>query len=138
MRTKANTDEIKNNKKNKTGNKEKKVTATQIYFSTIYNKLFYIVMSLSMAVMLDIISTVSTDTNITIIYWICIIIYSIIIFLIYEISKIIKKHKGKLEVKKVSTKYIALRILFTIIYTIIASMLVTIISIVYTIQTLKG
>jgi archaellum biogenesis protein FlaJ (TadC family) len=89
-----------------------------------------------MAIMLDIISNADTDTNLTILYWECIIVYAVLIYLVYEISKLIKKHKGKLEVKKVSSKYIALRIVFTLIYTIIASAIVTVISIVYTVHNL--
>jgi hypothetical protein len=137
VKNKATKTKSKVDKKVKTKEKkEKKITATQIYFSTVYNKLFYIVASVSMAIMLDIISNADTDTNLTILYWECIIVYAVLIYLVYEISKLIKKHKGKLEVKKVSSKYIALRIVFTLIYTIIASAIVTVISIVYTVHNL--
>ena len=98
-----------------------------IFFSTIYNKIYYIASSLMIALLLEMITTLSINMNPTIIYWIAIIIYFISMYILYVICKKYRKKHNKLNIKKLSYKYIALRMFIMIIYTMLMTMLISII-----------
>ena len=98
-----------------------------IFFSTIYNKVYYIVSSLMIALLLEMITTVNININPTIVYWIAIIIYFISMYILYVICKKYRKKHNKLDIKKLSYKCIALRLFIMIIYTMFMTMLISII-----------
>lgn len=98
-----------------------------IFFSTIYNKIYYIVSSLMIALLLEMITTVNINMNPTIIYWIAIIIYFISMYILYIICKKYRKKHNKLDIKTLSYKYISLRLFIMLIYTMFMTMLISII-----------
>lgn len=98
-----------------------------IFFSTVYNKIYYIISSLMIALLLEMITTVNININPTIIYWIAIIIYFISMYILYIICKKYRKKHNKLDIKKLNYKYIALRLFIMFIYTMFMTMLIPII-----------
>lgn len=100
-----------------------------IFFSTIYNKVYYILSSLIITMLLEIITTVNINVNPTIMYWIAIIIYFISMHVLYVICRKHRKKHNKLDIKKLSYKYIAMRLFIMLVYTMFMTMLVSIIHI---------
>ena len=119
-----------------TDNKDK-IGISSLFFSTVYSKLYYIVSSLVLALLLEFITTVNIDINTTILYWIAIIVYCLAMYTLYITSKIYRKKHNSLEVKKLSSKYVALRILIMLIYTMTATIIISIIHVAIMIMLLK-
>lgn len=115
-------------------NKHSKITKhdvgyTSLFFSTIYNKLYYIVSSIVLAIEFEVLTSFKFNVNMTIAYWLAIAVYSFTIWIVYIISKNIKKKHNKLEIDKLSSRYIVTRILIMFLYTMIMSMIVIILHI---------
>lgn len=119
-----------------TDNKDK-IGISSLFFSTVYSKVYYIVSSLVLALLLEFITTVNIDINTTILYWIAIIVYCLAMYTLYITSKIYRKKHKSLEVKKLSSKYVALRILIMLIYTMAATIIISIIHVAIMIMLLK-
>ncbi len=107
------------------------------FFSTIYNKVYYIISSLVLAVLLELITTVNISLSSTVIYWIAIIIYFIAMYVLYITCKIHRKKHQSLDVKKLSSKYIALRILIMLMYTMATTILISMIHVAIMVILLK-
>ena len=107
------------------------------FFSTIYNKVYYIISSLVLAVLLELITTVNINLSSTIIYWIAIIIYFVAMYVLYITCKIHRIKHQSLNVKKLSSKYITLRIIIMLMYTMAATILISIIHVAIMIILLK-
>lgn len=119
-----------------TDNKDK-IGISSLFFSTVYSKVYYIVSSLVLALLLEFITTVNIDINTTILYWIAIIVYCLAMYILYITSKICRKKHKNLDVKKLSSKYVALRILIMLIYTMAATIIISIIHVAIMIMLLK-
>ena len=119
-----------------TDNKDK-IGISSLFFSTVYSKVYYIVSSLVLALLLEFITTVNIDINTTILYWIAIIVYCLAMYILYITSKIYRKKHKSLDVKKLSSKYVALRILIMLIYTMAATIIISIIHVVIMLMLLK-
>ena len=119
-----------------TDNKDK-IGISSLFFSTVYSKVYYIVSSLVLALLLEFITTVNIDINTTILYWIAIIVYCLAMYILYITSKIYRKKHKSLDVKKLSSKYVALRILIMLIYTMAVTIIISIIHVAIMIMLLK-
>ena len=119
-----------------TDNKDK-IGISSLFFSTVYSKVYYIVSSLVLALLLEFITTVNIDINTTILYWIAIIVYCLAMYILYITSKIYRKKHKNLDVKKLSSKYVALRIIIMLIYTMAVTIIISIIHVAIMIMLLK-
>lgn len=106
---------------------DNKVNAISVFFSTIYNKAYYIASALTIALMMEFITSASININSSIIYWLAFIVYIVAMVLLYIICKILRKKHGRLEVKQLDRKYITVRIVIMLAYTMVATILISII-----------
>lgn len=110
---------------------------TSLFFSTVYNKAYYITSALTIALTLEFITTVNTGINNTILYWLALIIYAVIMGILYTACRKHKKKHNKLEVKQLKVSYISLRLFIMLIYTAVATVIISVIHIGIMLLTLK-
>lgn len=102
---------------------------SSLFFSTVYNKAYYIVSSVTIALLLEMVTTVNLGIDNTVMYWLAIIVYSISMYILYRACRKYRKQHGSYKVEQLSTKYITLRICIMLMYTVVVSMIISVIHI---------
>lgn len=100
-----------------------------VFFSTVYNKAYYITSSLTIALMMEFVTTTNIKVNSTILYWISLAVYIITMVVLYIVCKIIKNKHNILDIRQLDKKYITTRIVIMLAYTMVVTILISIIHI---------
>ena len=109
--------------------KKHRVDWSSVFFSTVSSWLYYIVSSLVLAIIIEVITSVSYGSHILLLYWISIIIYALAMIMLYVFSKKYKKKHDKLEIKQLSFKSKAIRVVIMLGLTVVISTIISIIHI---------
>lgn len=117
------------NKKTLNEIKKHRVDGSSVFFSTVSSWLYYIVSSLVLAIIIEVITSVSYGSHILLLYWISIIIYALAMIMLYVFSKKYKKKHDKLEIKQLSFKSKAIRVVIMLGLTVVISTIISIIHI---------
>lgn len=97
------------------------------FFSVVPRKVYYIVTSLMIALLVDWATSYSLEININIRYLIAISVYYLTMTIIYIAFYLYKKKHNKLEIKHLKAsdklKMISIKILISVIFTLIVSII---------------
>lgn len=85
------------------------------YICTVYKVPLYTVPAITISILMEIVTSMQIYTTSTIVYWVILLILTIIMFMMYVICRKIKINKNKLDIKKLTVgdklKHIAIIIL---------------------------
>lgn len=114
-----------------------RINYTSVFFSTVYSKVYYIVSALTIALMMEFITTVNININNNITYWLALIVYTAVMWILYVACKKHRKKHNKLEIKHIKMQHITLKLIIMLLYTAVATVVISAIHIGVLVLTLK-